>query len=448
MSTTSPPIGPFAIVAASVPAAASTAAASFDLGLLLMQLIAILVTTRVVGWALRRIGQPQVIGEMVAGLLLGPSFLGWIAPGASRALFPTASLGFLNSLSQVGLLVFMFLVGLELDLERMRGKGRTAVVTSHASIIAPFILGSALALLLYPKLSPPGTPFTGFALFIGAAMSVTAFPVLARILAERGLTNTRLGAIAITCAAVDDVTAWCILAVVVVVVRSAAGAMPLWVTLGGSAAFIGFMVTLGRRAARTLEVAYGRAGGMTQLLVVVTIVSLFGSAWITERLGIHALFGAFLCGAVMPKRGRFAAAVRERFEDMMVVVLLPIFFALTGLRTSVGLIDGADLWGYCALIVVVAIVGKLGGAAIAARATGMSWRDAGMLGVLMNTRGLMELVILNIGLDLGILSAPLFAMFVLMALTTTFMTSPLLSLFQTRVRGTDAAFASVRAGAR
>lgn len=433
---------PLAIAAASPSPTASGGAPSFELGLLLAQLIAILVAARLVGWALRRIGQPQVVGEMVAGLLLGPSFLGWIAPGVSRALFPAASLGFLNSLSQVGLLVFMFLVGLELDVELLRGKGRSAVVTSHASIIAPFVLGSALALLLYPKLSPPGTTFTGFALFIGAAMSVTAFPVLARILAERGLTNTRLGAIAITCAAVDDVTAWCILAVVVVVVRSDAGGIPLWVTLGGSAAFIGFMLTLGRRAARKFELPRERAGSLSQTVVVVTIVSVFISAWITERLGIHALFGAFLCGAIMPKGGRFAAAVRGRFEDMMVLVLLPIFFALTGLRTSVGLINGADLWGYCALVVLVAVVGKLGGAAVAARATGMSWRDAGALGVLMNTRGLMELVILNIGLELGILSPPLFAMLVLMALVTTFMTTPLLSLFQSHVRGAEAMVAS------
>jgi Kef-type K+ transport system membrane component KefB len=441
---------PLALAATSGSGRTPGGAASFDLGLLLMQLITILVVARVVGWALRRIGQPQVVGEMAAGLLLGPSFLGWLAPGVSRALFPAASLGLLSSLSQVGLLVFMFLVGLELDLDLMRGKGRSAVVTSHASIIAPFLLGSALALLLYPRLSPPGTTFAGFALFIGAAMSVTAFPVLARILAERGLTQTRLGAIAVTCAAVDDVTAWCILAVVVVVVRSGAGGMPLWVTLGGSAVFIALMLTLGRRAARNLEASHERAGRLTQTLVFVTIVSLFVAAWITERLGIHALFGAFLCGAIMPKGGPFAAAVRGRFEDMMVVILLPIFFALTGLRTSVGLIDGADLWGYCLLVVVVAIAGKLGGAAIAARVTGMSWRDASMLGVLMNTRGLMELVILNIGLDLGILSAPLFAMLVLMALATTFMTSPLLSLIQARVRGADAAFAPapVRAGAR
>jgi Kef-type K+ transport system membrane component KefB len=230
---------------------------------------------------------------------------------------------------------------------------------------------------------------------------------------------------------VDDVTAWCILAVVVVIARAVVD-VPLWVTFAGSAAFIGVMLTLGRWGARTLERSHERSGTLTSTVVVVTIVSLFASAWVTDKLGIHALFGAFLCGAIMPKGGRFAVAVRERFEDMTIVVLLPIFFALTGLRTSVGLIAGAEMWGYCALVLLVAIVGKLGGAAIAARATGMSWRDAGALGVLMNTRGLMELVVLNIGLELGILSPPLFAMFVLMALATTFMTSPLLSLFKVR----------------
>ena len=440
---------PLALAPRSGPASPSSA--PFDLALLLAQLIAILVAARLVGVALRRIGQPQVVGEMAAGLLLGPSFLGWIAPGLFRALFPPASLGFLNSLSQVGLLVFMFLVGLELDLELIRGKGRTAVVTSHASIIAPFLLGSALALRLYPTLSPPGTTFAGFALFMGAAMSVTAFPVLARILAERELTHTRLGAVAITCAAVDDVTAWCILAAIVVFVRAGATAAPLWLTLSGSAVFIAFMLTVGRRVARALEVSFDRAGGLTQMAVVVTILAVFASAWITERLGIHALFGAFLCGAIMPSGTRFAVAVRGRFEDVMVVVLLPIFFALTGLHTSVGLIRGAELWGYCALVVLVAIAGKLGGAAVAARATGMSWRDAGALGLLMNTRGLMELVILNIGRELGILSPPLFAMLVLMALATTFMATPLLSMLEPRPRqgrGPTVAPTSIGAEAR
>ena len=438
---------PAALAALGAPVAVAPPARSFDLALLLAQLITILVVARAVGWGMRRIGQPQVVGEMAAGLLLGPSFLGWAAPGVSHVLFPPASLGFLNSLSQVGLLVFMFLVGLELDLELMRGKGRIAVVTSHASIIAPFLLGSALALLLYPTLSPAGTTFAGFALFIGAAMSITAFPVLARILAERGLTNTRLGAIAITCAAVDDVTAWCILAIVVVVVRVDTS-VPLWLTLGGSAAFIGAMVIFGRRAAQTLEMALERAGKMTNALVAVTIVAIFSSAWITERLGIHALFGAFLCGAIMPKPGRFAVAIHERFEDMLVVVLLPIFFALTGLRTSVRLIEGVDMWGYCVLVLLVAVAGKLGGAAVAARATGMSWRDAGALGVLMNTRGLMELVILNIGLELGILTPPLFAMLVLMALATTFMTTPVLSLFQTRAARVTTSMALQAGGGR
>jgi Kef-type K+ transport system membrane component KefB len=244
---------------------------------------------------------------------------------------------------------------------------------------------------------------------------------------------------------VDDVTAWCILAVVVLIARAGAG-VSLWLTFAGSALFIGLMLTVGRRGARMLERAHERTGTLTPMMVVVTIVALFGSALITDKLGIHALFGAFLCGAIMPKGGGFAVAVRERFEDMTVVVLLPIFFALTGLRTSVGLISGVDMWGFCALVMVVAIVGKFGGATVAARATGMSWRDAGALGVLMNTRGLMELVVLNVGLELGILSPALFAMFVLMALVTTFMTTPLLSLFQAKARATDAIVA--RAGAR
>jgi Kef-type K+ transport system membrane component KefB/nucleotide-binding universal stress UspA family protein len=395
---------------------------------LLVQVGVVLVVARVVGLAFRRIRQPQVVGEMVAGIMLGPSLLGWLAPGLSAWLFPPASLGFLNVLSQVGLLLFMFLVGLEFDTKLMRGRGHTAVVTSHVSIIVPFFLGAALALFLYPRLSDSSIGFTGFALFMGAAMSVTAFPVLARILTERNLLRTRVGAVTIACAAVDDVTAWSILAVVVAVVRADEAEVPLWITLAGSALFVVLMLTVGRRMLGWLG-GYARSRGrVTQDLLAVVLLVLLASAWTTEWLGIHALFGAFLLGAVMPREPVLVHGLTEKLEDVTVVFFLPLFFAFTGLRTRIGLVEGREMWLYCGLIVLVAVAGKFGGSTISARLTGLGWREAGALGVLMNTRGLMELVILTIGLELGVISPALFAMMVIMALVTTFMTTPLLEV--------------------
>ncbi|HET7769519.1 MAG TPA: cation:proton antiporter, partial [Chloroflexota bacterium] len=297
------------------------------------------------------------------------------------------------------------------------------------SIIAPFFLGTALALYLFPRLAPPGVDFSGFALFMGAAMSVTAFPVLARILTERDLLKTRVGSIAIACAAVDDVTAWCLLAVVVVIVRTAGGhaAQSLPLILGGSALFFAFMLVAIRPLLRRLEDLHRRRGRLTQDVLTAVLLLALASAWITEWLGIHALFGAFLAGVVLPKGRRFVHDLTGKLEDVTVVLLLPLFFAFTGLRTRFDLVSG-DLWTYCALVVVVAILGKFGGSTLAARATGMSWRGAGAVGALMNTRGLMQLVILSVGLDLGVLSPALFAMMVFMALVTTFMTSPILHL--------------------
>jgi Kef-type K+ transport system membrane component KefB len=396
-----------------------------DLALLILQVAVVVAASRLAGALFRLIGQPQVMGEMVAGILLGPSLFGWLAPGTSASLFPPDSLGGLFAISQLGLLVFMFLVGVELNPRLLRGKGLTAVVTSHASIVIPFTMGVTLALYLYPRLSDQGVGFTGFALFMGAAMSVTAFPVLARILSERDLMRTRVGAVAIACAAVDDVTAWCILAAVVAVVRSGAG-QPLWITIGGSVAFVLAMVFLVRPALRLLQRAFDRDGEVTQSMLAVILVVALAAAWTTERIGIHALFGAFMAGAVLPKDDRLVHAITEKLHDFTVVLLLPLFFAFTGLRTSIGLVEGVEMWGYAALILLVAVSGKWGGSTLAARATGMGWREAGAVGLLMNTRGLMELVILNVGLDIGVISPALFAMMVMMALATTFMTSPLL----------------------
>jgi Kef-type K+ transport system membrane component KefB len=412
--------------------------AAIHLPTLLIQISVILLAARLVGMIFRKIHQPQVMGEMVAGILLGPSLLGWVAPNISAALFPPESLGFLNALSQVGLLLFMFLIGLELDPQLLKGRGHSAVVTSHVSIFAPFFLGTLLALYLYPRLSNSSVPFTSFALFVGIAMSITAFPVLARILTERNLLRTKLGSLTITCAAVDDVTGWCILAGVVLLVRAGENAMPLWLTVGGSAAYILAMIFIVRPLMSRLESIFEKRKNLSQNIMAFIFLAVLLSGLATEWLGIHALFGAFLAGVIMPKQHQFVVALTQKLEDVAVVLLLPLFFAFTGLRASIGLVSGLEMWFYCGLIILVAVVGKFGGSTLAARFTGTPWREAGALGILMNTRGLMELVVLNIGLDIGVLSPALFTMMVLMALITTFMTSPILEwIYFTRLRPSD-----------
>lgn len=285
---------------------------------LLMQVAVVIAAARLVGYLFRWIKQPQVVGEMAAGIILGPSVLGWLAPSLEGRLFPPESLGFLSALSQIGLVAFMFLVGLELNPRQMRGRSHTAVLTSHASITLPFLLGSALALYLYPRLSDDSVSFTSFALFLGTAMSVTAFPVLARILSERKLMSHPVGVITLACAAVDDVTAWCILAGVVALVSASASATPLWVTLAGSLAYLTIMIFGVRRALRALLNWHNRSG-MSHDLIGLILLLVLASAWITEQLGIHALFGAFLVGVIMPKKPDFVRDLRERIESLVVV---------------------------------------------------------------------------------------------------------------------------------
>jgi Kef-type K+ transport system membrane component KefB len=398
-----------------------------DLVKLLLQISAIVVCARLTGLAFRRIGQPQVMGEMVAGIMLGPSFLGWLYPEAMQKLFPEESLGYLSTLSQVGLLLYMFLVGLEFNPKLLRNMGHAAFLTSHVSISVPFLLGALLALYLYPLLSSNAVPFQEFALFMGAAMSVTAFPVLARILRERELHRTQLGAVSIACAAVDDVTAWCILAYILALVRSSHSALPLWWTVLGLVVFVLFMVLAVKKWLLVFERRFRIRGSLSDDMIGLILLILLGSATMTEWLGIHLLFGAFLFGAIMPKSEDFVARISEKIESITMVLLLPIFFAFTGLRTSTGFLREAEMWMFCSLIILVAVAGKLGGSLFAARVAGLPWRDAAGVGILMNTRGLMELVILNIGLDLGIISSAVFSMMVVMALVTTFMTTPLLA---------------------
>lgn len=395
---------------------------------LILQITVILIAARMVGALFRRIGQPQVVGEMAAGLVLGPSVFGAIAPAVSMYVFPPASLDYLNALSQIGLLLFMFMIGLEMDARLLRETTRTALLTSHASIVLPFLFGVLLAFHFFNDAAGAGS-FTGFVLFMGIAMSVTAFPVLARILQERNLTGTRLGTIALASAAIGDVTAWCILAVVVMIARSGGISASLWVTLGGSAAFVALMLLVVRPLLRrTIDKKLDRER-ISQNSVALLLIFALACAWTTEWLGIHALFGAFLAGAILPAHYPFVHEVIRRLEDLTVVFLLPLFFAFTGLRVHMDWAGGTDMWIATALIIGVAVLGKFGGSALAARASGMTWRQAGALGALMNTRGLMELVVLNIGLDIGVISPRLFAMMVVMALVTTVMTTPLLQVF-------------------
>jgi Kef-type K+ transport system membrane component KefB len=395
---------------------------------LLLQVIVIVLATRAVGTLFARCGQPAVVGEVLAGILLGPSLLGWVWPEAAGFIFPKESLGILKLFSQIGVCLFMFVVGLELEVSHLRQKAQTALVVSHVSIMFPYFLGVLAALFLYPNYSAPGTSFPAFALFMGIALSITAFPVLARILAERGIAKTFLGSTAITCAAVDDATAWAILACVVAIAR-ATSLVSTAFCLGLVIVFVVLMLWGVRpRLPRWLGVDRMDGGAPSRAVLGTVLILLLSSALATELIGIHALFGAFLVGVVMPQKKEFRDYLIVRLESFSSLFLLPLFFAFSGLRTQVGLLDDLTSWLVCLGIIGIATIGKLGGTMITARFTGMNWNDSFALGALMNTRGLVELVALNIGYDLGILPPRIFAMMVLMALVTTFMTGPLLNL--------------------
>jgi Kef-type K+ transport system membrane component KefB len=425
-SLSGPAIQRLSLVASSGKAAVPPAAAP-SLALLVAQIGLVVLLSLAVGRLIQKIGQPRVIGEVLAGILLGPSLLGWVAPQVSAFLFPAASLGMLNAISQLGLVLFMFMVGLELNVGELKGQGHVAVVVSHASITAPMALGAALALYLYPRLSTPGTSFAGFALFMGVAMSITAFPVLAKILSERKMLRSRLGTMAISCAAVDDATGWCVLAGVVAFVRSSHSSLPLWVTLTGLPVYLVMMFWAGRKLLRKFEPAWLSDNELSNDYKAFLLVFLLISALSTEMLGLHLLFGAFVAGAIMPRHPGLVAYLIQKFESLTILLLLPLFFAYTGLRTNIGQINGLGMWGICLLIIAVAVAGKLGGTGIAARLSGVGWKESFALGSLMNTRGLMELVVLNIGLDIKIISPQLFSMMVIMAIATTMMAPPVLA---------------------
>jgi len=388
-----------------------------------LALAVVVIASRAVGAVFKRLHQPPVLGEVLAGILLGPSLLGNLAPEVMHSIFPSAVLPSLTTISQVGIVIFMFLVGLELDVSSVRDRKRTVLGVSTAGILAPFTLGLGLAYSLLAKLAPPGVPLTSFALFMGVAFSITAFPVLARILTDRELQKTNLGSIALTCAAAGDAAAWCMLAIVIGVVNSRLGGAVLTSIL--AVAYVGVMALLVRPLLRRFIDNFERSPHREQQLMAVVFVTLLLSCVATEAIGIHALFGAFVLGAVIPHDSWVAETFHDKLYHFVVVILLPAFFALTGLRTEIGLIEGAQ-WLTCGLIVLAAFAGKFGSATLASRATGQSWRDSAALGILMNTRGLMELIVLNIGLELGVITSTLFAMMVIMALVTTFAAAPIL----------------------
>ena len=397
------------------------------LAILLAQIVTIILVARFFGWVCRRIGQPTVIGEMIAGIVLGPSLIGLYFPEFSAMLFPKDSLGNLQFLSQIGLIFFMFVIGMELDLKVLKNKAHDAVVISHASIIIPFTLGLGLAYFTYHSFAPAGVEFLSFGLFLGIAMSITAFPVLAGIVRERGIHKTKLGAIVITCAAADDITAWCILAAVIAIVKAGSFTSSLYV-IALAVFYVILMLKLVRPFLKRVGDLNATKESLNKPVVAIFFLTLLLSSYASELIGIHALFGAFLAGAIMPENNKFRSIFIEKVEDVSVVILLPLFFVFTGLRTQIGLIDDPHLWKITGLIILVAVVGKFFGSALAAKFVGHSWKDSLSIGTLMNTRGLMELVVLNIGYDLGVLSTEIFTMMVIMALATTFMTGPALDL--------------------
>lgn len=397
------------------------------LALLLVQIITIVIAARLFGWIFRKIGQPTVIGEIIAGIVLGPSLFGLYFPDFKEALFPLESLGNLQVLSQVGLILFMFVIGMELDLKVLKNKANDAVVISHASIVIPFALGIGLSYFIYHQFAPEGVEFLSFSLFMGIAMSITAFPVLARIVQERGIHKTRLGTIVITCAAADDITAWCILAAVIAIVKAGSFVSSLYI-IGLAIVYVMVMLFMIKPFLKRVGDLYSSSENLSKPVVAIFFLTLMVSSYCTEVIGIHALFGAFMTGAIMPDISRFRNVFIEKVEDISVILLLPLFFVFTGLRTEIGLINEPYLWKVTGCIILVAVVGKFIGSALAAKFVGQNWRDSLTIGALMNTRGLMELVVLNIGYELGVLSPKIFTMMVIMALVTTFMTGPALDL--------------------
>jgi len=405
------------------------AAAGPSLAQLLLAITVVVGACKVVGWLAQRIGQPAVIGEITAGILLGPSVLGALWPSGAAVLIPKAAVPQLNVVAQLGVIFFVFLAGLELNTELLRGRGRLAVVVSHVSIAFPFLLGVGLAMLAYTRFAPGGVGFLPFALFFGVSMSITALPVLVRILHEIGLFRSEVGVVALTCAVVDDVTAWSLLALVIAL-TTASSLVGVVLTVVLTAVFVALLGLVVRPLLRKL-VTRAPAASLHKAAPL-SVVGVLLCAMATEWIGVHAMFGAFVFGVVFPRDNPIATWLHDKAGGLTTALMLPLFFAYSGLRTDIGLLSGGGAWLWCGVILVVAVVGKLGGSALAARAVGENWNRSLQVGTLMNCRGLTELVVLNIGLDLGVLSPTLFTMLVIMALVSTAMAAPMATWFARR----------------
>jgi Kef-type K+ transport system membrane component KefB len=401
--------------------------------LLLTQMAIVLLITVACGWLATKVGQARVIGEIIGGILIGPSVFGRFAPHFSASLFPASSFGAFETLSTVGLVLFLFLIGMELDYEQLYRQRVTAVMASGMSILLPFAMGALLAHSLRTRFAPHGIGSIPFVLFLGIAMSITAFPVLARILEERNLQGTALGTTAILCAAVDDVVAWSLLAFALAFIGQQDGPSSLLMRLGGLVLYLFVMLAVIRPLGALLVRRQKKPELSLELLGVVVAGALLSGA-ATDKIGVHPLFGAFLAGVCFPRVPHWQIALRERLDMLVSVLLLPLFFALTGMRTRLDLLNDASMWLWAAVVLLAAVFGKMGGAALAARWTGQSWRDAVALGALLNTRGLVELIVLNIAYSVGAFSPTLFTMLVVMALLTTMLTTPILTLLG--IRGT------------
>lgn len=392
-----------------------------------LTLIVVIAFARFVGFIFRKLGQPPVMGEVLGGLLLGPSAFGFFFPTASVFLFNDDSLIFLKHISEIGIALYLFVMGLEIDLPRLQKSARSAIWISQLSMIVPFSLGLIFASQIYADYAPTQFGFLEFSIFIGISFSITAFPVLARILADSPLNKTRLGDLALTCAAIDDITAWCLVAVVTGLTTSKLSGAGL--TLGLTIVYVALMMGVVRPLIRTyLPHVEKQFDQLPEALLAFAIIGSLASATITEVIGIHALFGAFLFGAIIPHESLIARGVTKRLSGFVRILFLPAFFALTGMKTQIGLISNAKDWIACGIIIILAICGKFIGAFAGAVMSGNTKRESAIIGVLMNTRGLVELIVLNIGLGLGILTPTLFTMLVLMALVTTFMAGPLLQV--------------------
>lgn len=391
-------------------------------GQILLQLIVILLVVQLFGYLCKLIGQQWVIGEILAGLALGPSLLGGLLPGIENFFFPNAALPTLQTLGDIGLVLYMFSLGARLDTNLMLGQSKKAVSIAINSILFPLIVGAILAFFLFPQFAGAKASLFPFLLLVGTAMATTAFPVLARLLSEKQMLGTRIGTLALTSAAIDDIVAWCLLALVIAVIHGQ-GLLSVGLTLVYTGAFIASMLTLVRPALNYID-AHIRS---EQAMLAFSVALLLLAAYVTNAIGIHPVFGAFLMGLILPRKPLFVRFVRN-IEQINTILFLPLFFVYSGLRTQIGLISSPWMWLTCLLVLVIACGGKIFGGTFAARILGESWRDSLSLGVLMNTRGLVELIVLNIGLDLGVLSPALFAMLVIMAIVTTMMASPLLPL--------------------